>query len=72
MRLDFIDYQGTHWVRAANGKATKIEKLKGNGFEKLPRTTNEPYRPTVRSRFKTRITRATGWVGKNETTGSLR
>lgn len=45
VRLDFVDYQGTHWVRAANGSVTPIEKLKGGGFGKLPRTLYEPYPP---------------------------
>lgn len=49
VRLDFVDYEGTHWVRAANGQATPIEKLKGSGFSELPRTLNEWDRP---SRFK--------------------
>jgi hypothetical protein len=49
VRLDFVDYQGTHWVRAANGRVTPIEKLKGGGFDELPRTLYEPDRP---SRFK--------------------
>ncbi|MEV7457986.1 hypothetical protein [Pseudarthrobacter oxydans] len=42
VRLDFVDYQGTHWVRAASGHATPIEKLKGAGFDPLPRTVYEP------------------------------
>lgn len=46
VRLDFVDYQGTHWVRAANGRATPIEKLKGAGFDELPRTLYEPNQPT--------------------------
>lgn len=46
VRLDFVDFQGTHWVRAANGRATPIEKLKGSGFEQLPRTVYEPSRPS--------------------------
>ncbi|MBT2549800.1 hypothetical protein [Arthrobacter sp. ISL-65] len=45
IRLDFVDYQGTHWVRAANGDVTPIEKLKGGGFAKLPRTRYEPDLP---------------------------
>jgi hypothetical protein len=48
VRLDFIDYQGTHWVRAANGRATPIEKLKGAGFDELPRTLYEPDPPARR------------------------
>jgi hypothetical protein len=46
VRLDFIDYQGTHWVRAANGRVTPIEKLKGAGFDELPRTLFDPDRPS--------------------------
>lgn len=48
VRLDFIDYQGTHWVRAANGRVTPIEKLKGAGFDELPRTLYEPDPPARR------------------------
>ena len=57
VRLDFIDYQGTHWVRAANGKATTVENLKGVGFEKLPRTLSQPDRTTLWSRSKARVRR---------------
>lgn len=45
VRLDFVDYQGTHWVRAANGEVTPIERLRSGGFGKLPRTLYEPDRP---------------------------
>lgn len=66
VRLDFIDYQGTHWVRAANGKATPIEKLKGVGFEKLPRTLYQPNRPTLWSRSKARIKKLSEALWKPE------
>lgn len=50
VRLDFVDYQGTHWVRTANGKVTPIEKLKGSAFEQFPRAVYDFDRPT-RSRI---------------------
>jgi hypothetical protein len=43
--LHFIDYEGNHWVRQANGKVVPVEKLKRGGFAELPRTLYEPNSP---------------------------
>lgn len=46
--LHFIDFEGNHWVRQANGKVVPIEKLKRGGFGELPRTLYEPDLPRTR------------------------
>lgn len=43
--LHFIDFEGNHWVRKANGKVVPFEKLKKGGFGELPRTLYEPDKP---------------------------